>query len=194
MSNHPKPPNPSDDATRILGRMAEGDARAADELLPLVYEELRALASAFMRAERKGHTLQPTAIVHEAYLRMVQSTSAHWSSRTHFMAIAASAIRRVLIDHARRTNAQKRGGERQRVALADDDRVATGPDLDLLDLNEALERLAAANPRQSRIVELRFFGGLTNEEVATVMDLSRATVSDEWAFARAWLAREMEGK
>jgi RNA polymerase sigma factor (TIGR02999 family) len=189
MSNHPKPPNPSDDATRILGRMAEGDARAADELLPLVYEELRALASAFMRAERKGHTLQPTAIVHEAYLRMVQSTSAHWSSRTHFM-----AIRRVLIDHARRTTAQKRGGERQRVALADDDRVATGPDLDLLDLNEALERLAAANPRQSRIVELRFFGGLTNEEVATVMDLSRATVSDEWAFARAWLAREMEGK
>lgn len=185
-------PGRSDDATRILSRLADGDGHAADELLPLVYEELRSLAAAFMRAERTGHTLQPTAIVHEAYMRLVQSQNMQWTNRAHFMAVAAGAIRRVLIDHARRTNAQKRGGERQRVALADDARVAKAPDVDLLDLNDALDRLAAMNPRQSRLVELRFFGGLTNEEVAGVMGLSRATISDEWAFARAWLAKELE--
>jgi len=183
-----------DDTTRILDRLAQGDAKAADELLPLVYEELRSLASACMRSERRDHTLQPTAIVHEAYIRLVQADKMRWQGRAHFMAVAAAAIRRVLIDHARRVNAIKRGGDQVRIAMDDHLRVAKAPNLDLLDLNESLERLAAMNPRQSRIVELRFFGGLTNEEVAQVMGLSRATVSDEWAFARAWLARELEVK
>lgn len=184
----------ADDTTQILDRLAQGDSHAADELLPLVYEELRSLASACMRSERRDHTLQPTAIVHEAYLRLVQTDKMKWQGRAHFMAVAAAAIRRVLIDHARRSNALKRGGDQVRIALDDHLRVAKAPNLDLLDLNESLERLSAMNPRQSRIVELRFFGGLTNEEVAQVMGLSRATVSDEWAFARAWLARELEVK
>ena len=180
------------DATRLLQRMSKGDADAAAGLLPLVYDELHRIASVQMRGERRDHTLQPTAIVHEAYLRLVQGESIQWQSRAHFLAVAAGAIRRVLIDHARRTGAQKRGGDRQRVSLDERVDAGRGPDLDLLDLNDALERLANVNPRQSRIVELRFFGGLTNEEVAEVMGLSRATISDEWAFARAWLAKELE--
>jgi RNA polymerase sigma factor (TIGR02999 family) len=175
--------------------MAEGDEEAAGALLPLVYAQLHRIATAHMRGERADHTLQPTAIVHEAYLRLVQGRAVRWESRAHFLSVAAEAIRRVLIDHARRTGAQKRGGDRQRVTLEEqeDARGRGSPvELDLLDLNDALERLANVNPRQSRIVELRFFGGMTNREVAQVLGLSRATISEDWAFARAWLAKELQ--
>ncbi|HMN96606.1 MAG TPA: sigma-70 family RNA polymerase sigma factor [Phycisphaerales bacterium] len=184
---------PATDTTRLLDRMSEGDPAAAEDLLPVVYEELRRIAAAAMRQERADHTLQPTAIVHEAYLRLIGGQPVKWQGRAHFMGVAAGAIRRVLIDHARRTRTAKRGGDRQRVTLAEqpDDRRATGTEVDLLDLHAALERLEAVNPRQSRVVELRFFGGLTNEDVAEVMGLSRSTVSDEIAFARAWLAKEL---
>ena len=180
------------DVTDAIAALADGSPGAATRWMPVLYGHLRSMAEAHLAGERTGHTLQPTAIVHEAYMRLVQAQNMQWTNRAHFMAVAAGAIRRVLIDHARRTNAQKRGGERQRVALADDAKVEKAPDVDLLDLNDALDRLAAMNPRQSRLVELRFFGGLTNEEVASVMGLSRATISDEWAFARAWLAKELE--
>jgi len=175
--------------------MAEGDGAAAGALLPLVYEQLHRIATAQMRGERADHTLQPTAIVHEAYLRLVQGRAVRWESRAHFLAVAAEAIRRVLIDHARRTGAQKRGGDRHRVTLDEREAARGGSsamELDLLDLNDALERLANVNPRQSRIVELRFFGGMTNEEVSHVLGLSRATISEDWAFARAWLAKELQ--
>lgn len=186
---------PGSDATHLLHRMAEGDAAAAAELLPLVYEQLHRIAASHMRGERADHTLQPTAIVHEAYLRLAQGRSIRWESRAHFLAVAAEAIRRVLIDHARRSGASKRGGDRRRVVLEDraDLRGERRTfDVELLDLNDALERLANMNPRQSRIVELRFFGGMTNEEVSRVLGISRATISEDWAFARAWLAKELD--
>lgn len=182
------------DATQILERLADGDSGAADELLPVVYDELRRIAAAAMRRERSDHTLQPTAIVHEAYMRIVGGQPVRWQGRAHFMSVAAGAIRRVLIDHARRTHRAKRGGDRQRVPLDDRSVGTSTPVVDLIDLHEALERLEAMNPRQSRVVELRFFGGLTNDDVAEVMGLARSTVSDEIAFARAWLAKELSGK
>lgn len=182
---------PSHDATSILLDLSAGRPRAAEELLPLVYDELRALASAMMRSERRNHTLEPTALVHEAYLRLVDGSRMEWKGRAHFMAVAAGVIRHVLIDHARRARAAKRGGSFERVSLDDAVRVGDAPDVDLVDLHDTLDRLAAMNPRQSRIVELRFFGGLTNEEVAEVMGLARSTVAEEWAFARAWLSRQL---
>ncbi|MCA9285240.1 MAG: sigma-70 family RNA polymerase sigma factor [Phycisphaerales bacterium] len=186
---------PPHDATAILMDLSAGQAQAADRLLPLVYDELRALASAMMRSERRDHTLEPTALVHEAYMRLVDGSRIEWKGRAHFMAVAAGAIRHVLIDHARRTRAAKRGGGFARVTLSEAAQLGDSLDIDLLDLHDALERLAALNPRQSRIVELRFFGGLTNEEVAAVTSLARSTVAEEWAFARAWLSRQLaEGR
>ena len=164
-----------------------------DALLPLVYQELRRLAAAYLRREKPGQTLQPTALVHEAYLRLMKDRPDRWQNRAHFCAIAAHSMRQILIERARARGAAKRGGDRPRVTL--DEGLVAGHDrsIDLLALDEALERLAAMDPEQARLVELRFFGGLTVEETAEAMNISPATVKRHWTVARAWLARELEG-
>lgn len=179
----------------MLQEIASGDSSAAAQLLPIVYEELRSLARAHLAGERAGHTLQPTALVHEAYLRLVGGTGGEereYNGRQHFFATAATAMRRILVDHARERNAQKRGGGR-RVDLSDRDAVVVDSDLDLVGLDDALKKLEAVDPRRARVVTFRYFGGLTVEETAAVLDVSPATVKNDWAFARAWLLREMAG-
>ena len=163
-----------------------------DALLPVVYEELRRLAVAYLRRERPGQTLQPTALVHEAYLRLLKDRPDRWQNRAHFCAIAAHSMRQILIERARARGAQKRGGAQPRVTL--DEAIVAGAErsIDLLALDEALDRLEQLDPDQARLVELRFFGGLTVEETAEAMDISPATVKRHWAVARAWLARELE--
>jgi RNA polymerase sigma factor (TIGR02999 family) len=156
-----------------------------------LYDELRALAERVLRSERPDHTLQPTSLVHEAYLRLAKQDQVRWKSRSHFMAMAATMIRRILIDHARGRAALVRGGGRERVTLDDSDGLATEGDLDLDALDEALRKLAAFDERRSRVVELRFFGGLTNEEIGEVLGVSKWTVVDDWRLARAWLRREL---
>lgn len=169
------------------------DRQSLDSLLPLVYQELRRLAAGYLRRERPGYTLQPTALVNEAYLRLAKDRPDRWKNRAHFCAIAAHSMRQILIERARARDARKRGGSRARVTL-DDALVADGGrSIDLVALDEALERLAALDPEQARLVELRFFGGLTVEETAEAMDISPATVKRHWTIARAWLARELEG-
>ena len=169
------------------------DDRPVDALLPIVYEELRRLAAAYLRRERPGQTLQPTALVHEAYLRLMKDRPDRWQNRAHFCAIAAHSMRQILIERARARGAQKRGGGGPRVTL-DEALVAGGEQsIDILALDRALDRLHEIDPEQSRLVELRFFGGLTVEETAEAMDISPATVKRHWAVARAWLARELAG-
>ena len=169
------------------------DRQSLDSLLPLVYQELRRLAAAYIRRERPGYTLQPTALVNEAYLRLLKDDPARWQNRAHFCAIAAHSMRQILIERARARDAQKRGGARARVTL-DEALVAGGErSIDLVALDEALRRLAAVDPEQARLVELRFFGGLTVEETAEAMNVSPATVKRHWTVARAWLARELKG-
>ena len=173
--------------------MQPDDPRSVDSLLPLVYQELRRLAASYLRHERPGQTLQPTALVNEAYLRLLKDRPDRWQNRAHFCAIAAHSMRQILIERARARGAQKRGGARARVTL-DEALVAGGTrDIDLVALDEALARLAALDPEQARLVELRFFGGLTVEETAEAMNISPATVKRHWTVARAWLARELEG-
>jgi RNA polymerase sigma factor (TIGR02999 family) len=169
------------------------DRQSLDSLLPLVYQELRRLAAAYIRRERPGYTLQPTALVNEAYLRLLKDDPSRWQNRAHFCAIAAHSMRQILIERARARDAQKRGGARARVTL--DEALAAGGErsIDLVSLDEALERLAAIDPEQARLVELRFFGGLTVEETAEAMHTSPATVKRHWTVARAWLARELKG-
>lgn len=179
------------DATAILERLSQGSPGAVDQLLPLVYDEMRAMAAGLMRDERAGHTLQPTAIVHEAYLRMVDQTRADWKGRAHFLSVAAMVIRRVLVDHVRERGAAKRGGGRRRVTLADVERPEEREEVDLAALDDALRRLAELHDRQSRVVTLRYFGGLTAEETALVLGVSRTTVCDDWTIARAWLSRAL---
>jgi RNA polymerase sigma factor (TIGR02999 family) len=179
------------EVTRLLGDWGNGDRRALDELLPLVYEELRHLANACLRHEREAHTLQSTALVHEAFLRLVNQRNVEWRGRAHFFGIAAQMIRRILVDHARAQRAAKRGGGAVRLELDDSIAVAHQRDLDLIALDDALGRLAILDERQSRIVELRFFAGLSVEDAAEVMGISTATVKREWASARAWLFREV---
>ena len=170
------------------------DDRPVDALLPIVYEELRRLAASYLRRERPGQTLQPTALVHEAYLRLMKDRPERWQNRAHFCAIAAHSMRQILIERARARNAQKRWGDKARVTL--DEALVRGGEqsVDLLALDSALERLAALDPEQARIVELRFFGGLTVEETAEQLDVSPATVKRHWTVARAWLARELESR
>ncbi|MFO0829353.1 MAG: ECF-type sigma factor [Phycisphaerales bacterium] len=185
-------PDSANDATAILEALNRGDSSAANRLLPLVYDELRSLASQWMRRERVDHTLQPTALVHEAYIRLIDQSKTDWTSRAHFMAVAAKTIRNVLVDHARRAKADKRGGARHRTTLHDELKAQAGRnDVDLLALEEALEKLQALHPRQAKVVELRFFGGLSLEETAHVLDVARSTVADDWMIARAWLSREL---
>ena len=172
-----------------------GDDRPADALLPIVYDELRRRAAAYLRRERPGQTLQPTALVHEAYLRLLKDQPGRWQNRAHFCAIAAHAMRQILIERARARGALKRGGAQPRVTL-DEGAIAGAepPSIDLLALDDALTRLEALDPEQARLVELRFFGGLTVEETAEAMNISPATVKRHWTLARAWLARELAGR
>ena len=178
----------------MLTLAARGDTAAARRLIPLVYDELRKLAAGYLRQERPGHTLQPTALVHEASLRLLDYSRLDPKSRTHFMCMAAREMRRALIDHARRHGARKRGADWVKVTLDQVVLPTEGRSVDLLDLTQALEELAVLDPRQAEIVELRFFGGLTEEEVAGHIGLSLRTVEREWRMARAWLHRQLKGK
>jgi RNA polymerase sigma factor (TIGR02999 family) len=182
-----------DNVSQVLEDMKAGDHRAADKLLPLVYDEFRALARHYLAQERANHTLQPTALVHEAYMKLVDQTRVDWQGRSHFFAVAAQAMRRILVDHARSRQRDKRGGGRARVVL--DEEVALSPqkDEDVLALDEALQRLAKLDPRQAKVVELRFFGGMNVEEVAQALGVSKRTVEGDWTFARAWLSKELRG-
>lgn len=178
------------EVTRILSALRSDDPHAADQLLPLVYEELRQLAAARLAQESPGQTLQATALVHEAFLRLVgEETEPHWDNRGHFFAAAAEAMRRILVESARRKQAVKHGGGRQRLSLEEFHRVSESPD-DLLDLDDALTRFAAEEPDKARLVQLRFFAGLTMPEAADVLGISLATAERWWTFARAWLYSE----
>ena len=175
----------------LLLAWGRGDLTARDQLLPLVYEELRRRASAYLRRERADHTLQPTALVHEAYMRLAGQRRVAWQNRAHFFGVAAHMMRRILIDHARAQRAAKRPAAAMRVVLEDHTARAEPVDCDVLLLDQALSDLAAFDPQQARIVELRYFGGLAEHEVAEVLRLSRSTVTREWQTARAWLYRRM---
>jgi len=177
--------------TQMLGAIADGDSRAAADLLPLVYDSLRALARAQLAREAPGQTLQPTALVHEAYLRLVGGGDVGWQGRRHFFGAAARAMRQILVDRARHDAAIKHGGGRKAVPLHEETLVAEPPAVDMIALDGALTRLAERDPRWGEIVELRYFAGLTLEETAASLGLSLTTVKDEWAYARAWLRREI---
>ena len=179
------------EATRILETSRRGDSKAADALLPLVYDELRRLAAQRMAGETPGQTLQATALVHEAWLRLGGDDQPGWQNRAHFFAAAAEAMRRILIDNARRKNYLRHGGGAERVNLDGLDLAANVADEQLLALSEALDRLAAHDATKAQVVKLRFFAGLTNEQVARVLGVSEPTVKRHWAYARAWLFREM---
>ena len=188
----PEEPPKSPEITQLLLAWGKGDETALDQLVPAVYGELRRIAGNFMRRQNPGHTLQASALVNEAFLRLVDSNKVNWQSRTHFYAVSAQLMRRVLVDAARRRNSQKRGGDRLRVTLDDRVDAATQTETDLEALDEALTRLADLNPRHSRIVELRYFGGLTEEQVAETLKISARTVRRDWSVARAWLYRELQ--
>ncbi len=181
------------EATMLVAALAEGDGAAADALLPVVYGELHAAAEALLGRERTGHTLQPTALVHEAYLRLVDQSRVNWAGRTHFCAVAAEAMRRVLVDHARARGRRKRGGDRARVAL-DPGQLGAAPDgIDPVHLDDALSALERINARAARLVVLRYFGGLSIAEAAGAVGVSDTTVEREWRFARAWLLDRLGG-
>jgi RNA polymerase sigma factor (TIGR02999 family) len=179
------------EVTRIINAIQQGDARAADELLPLVYQELRQLAAQKLSHEPPGPTLQATALVHEAYLRLVGADGQNWDGHTHFFCAAAEAMRRILIDNARRKKRLKRGGDRKRVTLDDDEFAIETPSDDIIALDEALEKLAAEDPTKADLVKLRYFAGLTVEQTAEILKISRATADRYWSYARAWLFHEM---
>jgi RNA polymerase sigma factor (TIGR02999 family) len=188
MSDHAGPA----DITRLLIAWSEGRREALDDLMPIVYADLRRVAAGYMRRETPGHALQPTALVHEAYVRLIDQTQVKWRNRAHFFGVAAGMMRRILVDNARRRRADKRGGGWERVTLAGDEAAADSRKaIDVLALHEALERLAAFDPQQARIVELRYFGGLTIEETAEVVGISPATVVREWTIAKAWLRADL---
>jgi RNA polymerase sigma factor (TIGR02999 family) len=181
----------SQNITHLLKEWSDGDQRALDRLTPLVYEELRHQAARYLRRERPGHTLQTTALINEAYLRLIDAKDVRWQSRAHFFAVAANLMRRVLVDHARRRDAEKRGGSQIRLTLDEGLAVARNSEVDLLAIDEALDRLAAIDAQQARVVELRFFSGLSVEETAAALGVSPKTVKRDWSVARAWLRREI---
>jgi len=185
-------PLPGDDVTVLLAQLREGKRDAADQLIPLIYNELRKMAGACMQRERAGHTLQATALVHEAYMRLAGGQQGPWQNRAHFFALAAHSMRQVLMDHARRRHADKRGGAEARKVEIDAELFIDENKLeDVIAVDEALERLAKIDPRQSQLVELRFFAGLDVEEAAEVMGVSPTTIKREWRSARAWLHGEL---
>ena len=177
--------------TRLLADWSNGDRGALEKLTPLVYDELRRLAGRYLRQERVGHTLQSTALVHEAFLKLVGQNNVRWQNRAHFFGIAAQMIRRILVDYARARQAGKRGSGAEKLSLDEAIALPGAPDLDLLALDDALEGLAKIDERQSRLVELRFFAGLTLEETAEVLQMSIATAKRDWVSAKAWLSREI---
>ena len=185
------PKSSSDSITQLLARLNEGDKTALEHLMPLVYDELHRLAARYLRKERRQHTLQPTALVNELYLKISDQERTNWRNRAQFFGVAAELMRRILVDHARAHCTYKRGGDRFCVSLAKIGAFGAQPDVDLLALHEVLNRLAKLDPNQARIVELRFFGGLTIEETAEVMEISHATVEREWRTAKAFLKREL---
>jgi len=182
---------PASELTQMLVNWRNGDQAALDKLLQLVYQELRRIARRYMRGERAGHTLESAALVNEAYLRLIDIKKIDWQNRAHFFAMSARLMRRILVDHARSRNYAKRDGALQRLSLGEADQLAGERDVDLVALDDALKSLAEMSEHQSRIVELRFFGGLTIEETAEVLGVSHATVERDWAVARAWLRREL---
>ena len=188
----PSPPA----VTQLLRAWSDGDEKALERLLPLVEAELRRLARGYMSRERGGHTLQPTALVNEAFLRLIDARHVRWQDRAHFLGIAARLMRRVLVDHARSRGYQKRGGGAARVTLTEALAVAPGPalDLDLVALDRALEGLAVVDARKARVIELRFFGGLSVEETAEVLHLSTDTIKRDWHLVKLWLLRALEGE
>lgn len=182
-----------DGITELLIDWGQGDQAALEKLMPLVYDELRRLANNYLRREAAGHTLQPTALVNEAYLKLVGQRSPNWQNRAHFFAISAKLMRRILVDHARQRQAAKRGGsQQQRLSITSAETILKQPEIDLLALNEALDELARMDTQQGRIVELKFFAGLSIEETAEVLGISHATVERDWKMARAWLRRQLE--
>ena len=183
--------HPPHEITQLLAEWSDGDQSALDELYPLVYDELHKLARRYMSRERKDHTLQTTALINEAYVRLVDQRNVHWTNRSHFFAISAQIMRRILIDHARRHAYAKRGGGARQVSLEEAATVTSNPGSELIRLDEALNSLAERDPRRSRVVELRYFGGLNNEEIAGVLHVSENTVTRDWNMARAWLYQQL---
>jgi RNA polymerase sigma factor (TIGR02999 family) len=192
MSGTPALRHSADDISRLLHAWSDGDERALDALTPIVYAELRRLAHRYMRGERPGHSLQTSALVNEAYLRLVDYTRMRWQNRTHFFAVSSQLMRRILVEHARRHNV-KRGRGVQHVSLDEAVLVSVAPAVDLVALDDALHALARVDPRKVRVVEMRFFGGLSVEETATVLKVSPVTVRRDWSSAKIWLYRELAG-
>ena len=188
-----RPVQPAE-VTELLRRWSGGDVAARDSLVPLVYDELRRLARYYLASQRSDHTLQSTAIVHEAYLRLARRDNVHWENRSHFFAVAAQLIRRILVDHARKRNAAKRGGSNLTLLVDEAVEPSSQRELDLVALDDALKALAELDERQSRIIELRFFGGLSIEDTSRLLEISPATVKREWSTARAWLYEEISGR
>ncbi|HKG60423.1 MAG TPA: sigma-70 family RNA polymerase sigma factor [Pyrinomonadaceae bacterium] len=184
---------PQHEITQLLAQWREGNQSALDDLYPLVYDELHRLARRYMSRERKGHTLQTTALINEAYVRLVDQKNVQWANRSHFFAISAQIMRRILIDHARRHQYAKRGGGARQVSLEEAATVVPDQSEELLRLDEALKSLAEMDPRRSQVVELRYFGGLNNEEIAGVLHISENTVTRDWNMARAWLYQQLTG-
>jgi RNA polymerase sigma-70 factor, ECF subfamily len=183
--------NDTQEVTRLLQNLNDGNREAVDELVPLVYAELRRLAASYLRSERDYHTLQPTALVHEAFLKLVEQDT-HWQNRTHFFAMAANLMRRILVDYARSHKAEKRGGVAEKVSLDDAFIFVKARPNEMIALDEALEELAKVDARRSKVVELKFFGGLNHEEIAKVLDVHVNTVLRDWNLARAWLKAELQ--
>ena len=183
---------PGPEITQLLTAWREGDGTALEKLMPVVYNELRRIAGNFMRRQDRGHTLQATALINEAYLRLVDSNRVNWQSRTHFFAVSAQLMRRVLVDSARQRNSQKRGGNQLRITLDDRMDIPLKDQTDLVALDEALSRLNKLSSRQSQVVELRYFGGLTEEQIAETLRISERTVRRDWNLARTWLYRELQ--
>ncbi len=182
-----------DDVTELLGRWSDGEPEALERLLPIIYDQLRQLAAAHLRREHGGHTLETAALVNEAYLRLVDQQGVRWRNRAHFFAIAAQAMRRILVDHARRRRYRKRGGDHQRVSLDEVCELPLERAAELVEVDDALRDLAAFDPEQAQIVEMRYFGGLTLEEIAAVRGCTVRTVSRRWRMARAWLYHQLTG-
>lgn len=178
--------------TQLLLQWGTGDRSALDKLLPLVYDQLRRLAQSYLRRNRNSSSLQPTVLVHEAYLKLINQEQTSWQNRAQFFGLAAKIMRDLLVDHARRARAAKRGGDNFSLSLSEADQIGNSPNLDLLALNEAMDELAKFKPRHCQIIEMRFFGGLTIEETAEVLAISHATVERDWNFARTWLYRQLK--
>lgn len=192
MMDSPAPKPGKAEITQLLVRAGQGDAQATDELFPIVYDELRSIAAKFLQNEGRAQTLQATALVHEAYIRLVSPEHTEWEGRAHFFGAAARAIRRILIDHARHRGRLKRGGAANRIPLDEALTVTADPEVDFIGLDEALTKLSSIDEQKARVVELRFFAGLTVEQTALALGVSQSTVARDWQFARVWLSRELE--